>query len=579
METKLGELAGKFKALNFVVGNMDDILTAREKEPLKRKEISISKKISAIYALQEEIEELKFIQKDSEENVRAWANDCGTKLNEAKSKVENIKRVLVEIEEEEILAKREKDEASLRMAIDAETEKQLAIEKARLELERVHKEAERQRELEHQDRILQQKMKFQKSMETSMGKSKEVKNIKLPKLAITKFSGKFSDWLPFWNTFEAEIDSFDLPSVSKFGYLKELLEPKVRVDIDGLPFTTEGYERAKNVLKSEYGKSSEIINAHIQNIMGLPVITGSSPAKVHEFYKTLSHNVQSLETLGKIERVNGTTRNVLDKLKGIKADLVRGEEGWQDWDFPRLVVALKKWKNVNAIENNYQDNNKSSRPKRFGPRSDFYHTKDGDRKKRVCVYCEDSSHLSKNCPKMSSVSARKKFLAERRLCFNCTGAKHRASDCKSTLNCQICNQKHHTSICTKEQKPLLTTTESSDIPLAYPVVVVNVEGVKCRALLDTGAGSSYASAALLNRLTNRIRHKEIRRVEMMLGAVTREMELSTVNVEALDGKFKLNVSVTKVDKSELLNVDNPHYQQLIAKYPHLEGVTMDDKDQ
>jgi hypothetical protein len=68
-------------------------------------------------------------------------------------------------------------------------------------------------------------------------------------------------------------------------------------------------------------------------------------------------------------------------------------------------------------------------------------------------------------------------------------------------------------------------------------------------------------------------------VEMMLGAVTREMELSTVNAEALDGKFKLNVSVTKVDKSELLNVDKPHYQQLIAKYPHLEGVTMDDKDQ
>ena len=77
------------------MGNIDDILTAREKEPLKRKEISISKKISAIYALQEEIEEPKFIQKGSEDNVRAWANDCETKLNEAKSKVENIKRVLV----------------------------------------------------------------------------------------------------------------------------------------------------------------------------------------------------------------------------------------------------------------------------------------------------------------------------------------------------------------------------------------------------------------------------------------------------------------------------------------------------
>ena len=44
--------------------------------------------------------------------------------------------------------------------------------------------------------------------------------------------------------------------------------------------------------------------------------------------------------------------------------------------------------------------------------------------------------------------------------------------------------------------PLLTATETSYEPLVYPVVVVDVEGEKCRALVDTGAGSSYASAAL-----------------------------------------------------------------------------------
>ena len=34
----------------------------------------------------------------------------------------------------------------------------------------------------------------------------------------------------------------------------------------------------------------------------------------------------------------------------------------------------------------------------------------------------------------------------------------------------------------------------------YPVVVVDVNGVKCRALLDTGVGSSYASSAILDHL-------------------------------------------------------------------------------
>ena len=219
--------------------------------------------------------------------------------------------------------------------------------------------------------------------------SKQEQNIKLPKLQIRKFSGKFSDWFPFWNTFEAEIDSTDLPAVSKFGFLKELLEPKIRADIDGLPFTTEGYERAKNVLNNEYGKTSEIINAHIQNIMGLPTVTRTNPAKVHEFYKTLSYNAQSLETLGKIERVNGTTRSVLEKLKGIKADLVRGEQEWQDWDLPRLVTALKKWKDIHTLDD---VSNESTKPKRD---SKFFLTKESERKKRTCVYCEESTNSSK----------------------------------------------------------------------------------------------------------------------------------------------------------------------------------------
>ena len=57
-------------------------------------------------------------------------------------------------------------------------------------------------------------------------------------------------WLPFWNKFTAEIKATNLAAMSKFAYLKELLEPKVRMDIDGLPFTTEGYEWAKNILQS-----------------------------------------------------------------------------------------------------------------------------------------------------------------------------------------------------------------------------------------------------------------------------------------------------------------------------------------
>ena len=66
----------------------------------------------------------------------------------------------------------------------------------------------------------------------------------------------------FWNKLnKADIDKTRLPAVTKFAYLKELVDPRLRQGIDGLPFTSEGYERAKNILQTNYGQTSEIINA------------------------------------------------------------------------------------------------------------------------------------------------------------------------------------------------------------------------------------------------------------------------------------------------------------------------------
>ena len=112
-----------------------------------------------------------------------------------------------------------------------------------------------------------------------------VKSAKLPKLVITKFNGELTDLPRFWNQLEAEIDRIVVAAVTKFLYLKELVDPKVKTAIDGLPFTTEGYQRVKNILTSKYGQMSEIVNAYVQNIIALPVITGSHPKKIHEFYE------------------------------------------------------------------------------------------------------------------------------------------------------------------------------------------------------------------------------------------------------------------------------------------------------
>lgn len=77
------------------------------------------------------------------------------------------------------------------------------------------------------------------------------------------------------------------------------------------------------------------------------------------------------------------------------------------------------------------------------------------------------------------------------------------------------------------------------------MIVVDVDCIRCRALLaDTGAGSSYASVALLDRLGKRPVRKEFRRIEMMMQATDKEIEVRGAVIKNLSGDFHLRAEVT-----------------------------------
>ena len=138
------------------------------------------------------------------------------------------------------------------------------------------------------------------------------------------------DFFQFWNTFETEMDK----PIATFNYLTEFLEPKVRTLIENLTHTAEGYEKAKSILKSKFGKPDEVINAHVQTIMNLPHIKGANPDKIYEFYAKLFPCVQALESMNKLREISGYCKATLDKLEGVHADLTRLGDNWQEWGFP-----------------------------------------------------------------------------------------------------------------------------------------------------------------------------------------------------------------------------------------------------
>ena len=268
--------------------------------------------------------------------------------------------------------------------------------------------------------------------------------------------------------------------------------------------------------------------------------------------------------MGKIKEINGYIRVTIDKSPGIRADLVRLDDNRHDWAFPQMLEALRKWCDRNPLHSSDQSNKSRDR---------FINSRQEDYRQRPRVYCTSTSHKSVNCDKIASVGDRKKHLSERRLCFNCTGTRHRAADCRITRSCQKCNGRHHTSICDKETQQLLLTTFEDEV--IYSVVVCNVNGITCRALLDTGAGISIYIGQAPWETTSKNRVQEDWHDALFNQPKNVQYDVS---ISSIRGKFEMTTMVSKVDKSVLLSIPNPRYADKIKTFSHLAGVTIDDED-
>ena len=95
-----------------------------------------------------------------------------------------------------------------------------------------------------------------------------------------------------------------------------------------------------------------------------------------------------------------------------------------------------------------------------------------------------------------------------------------------------------------------------------PVVVVKVNNILCRALLVTGAGSSYASSALLDKLNLSSIRRETKRIEMMMQKKTKKIDVFEVETNHVSGNFQFKAEVGKVERETLLSLPNPNYESL-----------------
>ncbi|RLC02303.1 MAG: hypothetical protein DRI57_30210, partial [Deltaproteobacteria bacterium] len=120
----------------------------------------------------------------------------------------------------------------------------------------------------------------------------------LPKINLPEFNGNPTEWTSFWESFEAVIDSTDLPTIRKFTYLRSLLKGSAKTCIEGLSLTASQYQPAVDLLKNRFGRPERLTFAHIQGLLELPIPHDSSSGSLRRLLEKIQCHIRSLEVLG-----------------------------------------------------------------------------------------------------------------------------------------------------------------------------------------------------------------------------------------------------------------------------------------
>ena len=425
----------EIEKLQFYLEDVEELLGDGKFDEIKQ----VCKRTEAIQDnlndLVSHLQELKIeLGNMSQRSIRQWARDlkaeytplCDKRARlcnvlEDKRRQENLKS------EEEIAMKKIEKEEQLRRQIQQQ-EKELWEERMEAEL-----------------KLIEKKIQMEKEAKTTTSK--------LPKLKISPFNGTSADWIRFENMFTSQVDSKSISEAEKFGYLLELVSPKVKDRLSNLKPSPEGYKTAWERLKLEYGHNKLVTAAHVEEIIKLQTVKGKNFEKVCEFYEILCKNYDALQTLGEEALLKGLVVSTLNKLPQVKPDLVRVDNNWEDWDMKELLSAIQGWLKRNKVE----DGSGKEPDNRRGRDRSWYTQKGGEYaqgKSRgpSCIFCE-GKHWGDECNTYETLTKRRQFFVEKRLCFNCGRPGHRESKCRSR-GCYKCKDKHQPAFVTKGENPI-----------------------------------------------------------------------------------------------------------------------------
>ncbi|XP_071952433.1 uncharacterized protein [Antedon mediterranea] len=439
-----------------------------------------------------------------------------------------------------------------------------------------------------------------------------------PKLEIKKFNGNCMDFNKFMRQFKTRIES-GCTNDDRMAYLEQFTTGEAQQIVIGYSYLEAevGYPAAMKELKRRYGDPEVIANSYIKKLLSWAPIKANDPKALDEFSVFLMECKAATLCVGSL--------GVLEFSENIRMTMEKLPQYLHD-----------RWRNVVEVHRNQQ------RPIRFSDIVDFtqkeakklndpvygktpvsrettelqknkrsnttfsVQSSDTAKPKMSCHYCQEQHWLSR-CPgfKAKSVDGRRKFVREKKLCWNCFNKGHFASSCPKPSFCKMCAEKHssflhpvsppkgeHTTTQPAEnQKAAPPETQAHSLPatstslavagsyqrigLSVVPVQVKAEGgksiISTYAFLDNGSNITFCTEALAQKLGVKGKGVDLNLMTMDGQSVTKSTTIS-LEVANLYGSSQVKIPRVYTRQSIPVSTNTIASQAEVDRWPHLQGI-------
>ncbi|XP_028160968.1 uncharacterized protein LOC114353251 isoform X2 [Ostrinia furnacalis] len=274
-------------------------------------------------------------------------------------------------------------------------------------------------------------------------------DLKLPRITLPTFSGKYEEWQTFFDMFSSLIhQNKHITAVEKLHYLKSNLSGEAQNLLSNFSTTDANYEEAWKQLMRRYNNKRYISNAVLRNLFSVKKLNNESANLIKQLLDTTSTCLKSLDNIG-------VSTSEWDAIIVFLVVSKLDTESIKQWEQHMNSVnsdELPTWEQLREyLESRFRSlemidtNVTRTIPARTTPaaKPKAFHASIENK----CKMCQEN-HFLNQCKEYGLLTPNKRqdFVQSNKLCFNCLSPTHSVAKCRLPTSCKRCGRRHHTTL-------------------------------------------------------------------------------------------------------------------------------------